>query len=247
MRYVPGVTSVKRFIPVWMLTAAIAVPSMAQDYAQFSKQCYGGGGPDQTIVACTAVISAGLAEKNDLAAAFKSRGSAYDAKTQYDKAIEDYDRAIAINPNDADIFNDRGTSQRALGHYDLAIADFDRATAINPSNASALSNRCFAKAVAGQAEQSLVDCDQSLRLRPKDPDALASRGFAYVKLGRYVEALADYNAEIEISPGNAYSLYGRGIAKRMTDDVPGGDADIAAAAAINPHIADEMAKFDIRP
>ena len=30
-------------------------------------------------------------------------------------------------------------------------------------------------------------------------------------------------------------------------DAPGGDVDIAAAVAINPHIAEEMAKFDIRP
>jgi tetratricopeptide (TPR) repeat protein len=237
---------VKLALLAWVLIA-IGVPAPAQDYAQFSKQCYGGGGPDQTIIACSAVIAAGLAEKDDLAAAFKSRGSAYDAKRQYEKAIEDYDRAVAINPTDADTFNNRGTSQRSLGHYDLAIADFDKATAINPSNASALSNRCFAKAVAGQAEQALDDCDLSLRLRPKDADALASRGFTYVKLGRYAEAIADYTEEAAISPGNAYSLYGRGIAKRMTGDAPGGDADIAAAVVINAHIADEMAKFDIRP
>ena len=237
----------KRLVLVGTLSGLIALPAMAQDYAQFSKQCYGSGGPDQTIIACTAVIAAGLAEKDDLAAAFKSRGSAYDAKHQYEKAIDDYDRAVAINSTDADTFNNRGTSQRSLGHYDRAIADFDKATAINPSNASALSNRCFAKAVAGQAEQALDDCNLSLRLRSKDADALASRGFTYVKLGRYADAIADYTEEAVVSPGNAYSLYGRGIAKRMTGDAPGGDVDIAAAVAINPHIAEEMAKFDIRP
>ncbi len=69
----------------------------------------------------------------------------------------------------------------------------------------------------------------------------------HLKLARYADAIADYNAETEISPGIAYSLYGRGVTKRMTGDAPGGDADIAAAVVINSKIADELAKFDIRP
>ena len=38
-------------------------------------------------------------------------------------------------------------------------------------------------------------------------------------------------------------MYGRGLAKRKKGDQAGGDADIAAARAIQADIADEYAKY----
>lgn len=235
-----------RTIFAGVLSAAIGVPALAQDYEQLSKRCYEDGSPDQTINACSTVIEAGRVGRKDLATAFKNRGNAYDDKGQYDRAIEDYDHAIAINPDDADAFNNRGTSRRAMGQYDLAIQDYDQAIRLVPNNAMALNNRCLAKALAGQLQQGLADCNESLRLRPGDPNTLSSRGLMYLKLRRYEAAIADYDAALRINPGNPYSLFGRGFAKRMKGNLSGGDADIAAAKAMKSDIADEMAKLGLQ-
>ena len=236
-----------RAILAWVLSAAMGVPALAQDYEQLSKRCYENPSPEQTIEACTIVITSGRVNMEDLATAFKNRGNAYDDKGQNDLAIEDYDHAIAINPNDADALNNRGTSYRAKGKYDLAVLDYDQAIKLIPNNAKALSNRCFAKALADRLEQGLADCNESLRLRPGDANTLASRGFAYLKLKRYEAALADYDAALLIYPGNPYTLFGRGMAKRMTGNPSGGDADIVAAKATKPDIAAEMAKLGVQP
>jgi tetratricopeptide (TPR) repeat protein len=228
-----------------VLSAAIGLPALAEDYEQINKRCYESDKPDQTIEACSTVIASGRVDSEDLATAFKNRGNAYDDKGQYDLAIQDYDHAIATNPNDADAFNNRGTSYRARGQYDLAIQDYDQAIRLIPNNAKALNNRCFAKALAGQLEQGLADCNESIRLRPRNANTLASRGFIYLKLKRYDAAIADYDAEWRISPGNPYSLFGRGMAKRMKGNLSGGDADIAAAKAIKADIADKMAKLGV--
>jgi tetratricopeptide (TPR) repeat protein len=53
-------------------------------------------------------IAGGDVNSIDLAAAFKSRGGAYDDLGHYDSAIDDYGHTIAINPADGDAFNDRG-------------------------------------------------------------------------------------------------------------------------------------------
>jgi len=232
-----------------LLTASIgaSASALAQDDSSFSRTCYGAGNPEQTIKACSSVIAGGLAQSDDLGAAFKLRGNAYDDVGEYDSAIEDYGRAIAINPRDAGVFNDRGTTYRAKGQYELSILDYDRALALNPQSAMALSNRCFAKAVMGRPEEALVDCNESLRLRPGDSSTLASRGFAFLKLGRSKSAIADYDAQIRASPGNPYALFGRGIGKRLTGDIPGGNADLAAAKTIDSGIEEEMAKLGVRP
>ena len=44
----------------------------------------------------------------------------------------------------------------------------------------------------------------------------------------------------------AGSLYGRGIAKLKKGDATGGNADIAAAKAIRPEIADEFARYGVQ-
>lgn len=230
----------------WVLSATIGLTALAQGYDQFSKKCYEDDNPDRAIEACSAVISAGVVDRQDLATAFKNRGNAYDDKGQYDRAIQDYDHAIAINPDDGNAFNNRGTSHRARGQYDLAIQDYDQAIGLLPNNAMTLNNRCFAKALASQLEQGLADCNESLRLRPGDANTLASRGFAYLKLKRYDAAIADYDAELRINPANPYSLFGRGMAKRMTGNLSDGDADISAAKAIKVDIADQMAKLGMQ-
>jgi tetratricopeptide (TPR) repeat protein len=229
------------------LAALIGGPALAQtsDEPDFNRKCYGSAIPDQTIEACTAIIAGGLVNAMDLGAAFKYRGTAYDDLGQYDKAIADYGHAIAINPGDADVLNDRGTSYSALGNYEHAIRDFDRALSLNRTNAMVLSNRCFAEAVVNRLEEALADCNESLRLRPANANTFASRGFANLKLGRWAAAIADYDEEIRIYPGNPYSLFGRSIAKRRSGDVLQGKADMAAARAIAPDIAETMAKLGV--
>ena len=230
----------------WMLPASIVAPALGEDLGPYNKGCYENYGSYETIQACSAVIAGGLVTKEDLATAFRNRANAYDDQGQFNRAIDDYDHAIAINPSDAASYNDRGTAHREKGQYDLAIEDYDRAISLSPNNAMALNNRCFAKAVVGQLDQALADCNSSLRLRPNNANTLASRGFTYLKLERYEAAIADYDAELRINPENPYTLFGRGIAKRMKGSSSGGDADIAAATAITSDIADEMAKLGVQ-
>jgi Flp pilus assembly protein TadD len=42
-------------------------------------------------------------------------------------AIADYDEAIRLNPQDADVYQNRGIARRALGNVAGAIADYDQA------------------------------------------------------------------------------------------------------------------------
>jgi tetratricopeptide (TPR) repeat protein len=219
----------------------------AQGYEAFYRKCYEDAASEQVIISCTAVISRGLVDRNDLATAYKNRGNAYDDKGQYEQALEDYARAVETNPQDAEAFNSRGTTYIALERYRLAVDDFDQAIRINPSSPVALGNRCFAKAVLGELEQALSDCNEALRIKRKYPAAYASRAITYLKLKRYDDAIADYTALLKTQPENPYALFGRGVARRMKGDVRGGDGDVAAAASIKPDIAEHMARRGIAP
>ena len=61
------------------------------------------------------------------------RGRACLNKGKYDDAIEDYDKAIALAPNDAIAYYNRGVAYYEKGDKEQAIADFRKALEINPS------------------------------------------------------------------------------------------------------------------
>jgi tetratricopeptide (TPR) repeat protein len=62
-----------------------------------------------------------------LAGAYTNRGDAYNHKGQYDRAIEDYNKAIQLNPNLAVAYNNRGVAYADKGQYGKAISDFQKA------------------------------------------------------------------------------------------------------------------------
>jgi tetratricopeptide (TPR) repeat protein len=85
-----------------------------------------------------------------------------------------------------------------------------------------------------------------LRIRPNSAFILDSRGFTYLKKGSLDAAIADYDAALGIDSKKANSLYRRGVAKRLKGDIAGGEADVAAAQAISPIVADAMALVGLR-
>jgi tetratricopeptide (TPR) repeat protein len=51
------------------------------------------------------------------------RGNAYYKKSQYDRAISDYNKAIEINPKYALVYNNRGLAYYGKSEYDRACSD----------------------------------------------------------------------------------------------------------------------------
>jgi tetratricopeptide (TPR) repeat protein len=204
--------------------------------------------PEQTIEGCTTIIKSDRATPDKPLDAFMLRGFAYYKKHDYARAIEDYSEAIRMEPGNAMAYNARGAAYRAMGDYDHAIQDYDYAIRLKPDYAKALNARCWARAIAGRDLQiALADCDRSLVLRPNVAETLDSRAFVYFRLGQFDRAIADDTAALAIEPRFAGARYVRGLAKRHAGDVIGGDADVAAARAIDPTIAETYAKYGVGP
>ena len=71
---------------------------------------------------------------------FRNRGRCYVVKQLYDQAIEDYSRAIQLDPADARVFWIEYAYARR-GMHKLAVSDFDQAIARDPKNTNFLWSR----------------------------------------------------------------------------------------------------------
>jgi hypothetical protein len=58
-------------------------------------------------------------------------------------------------------------------------------------------------------------------------------------------ALADFSSALRLDPKLANSLYGRGFAKLKLGDASGGNADMAAATAIEQNIPAKFVRYGL--
>ncbi|MEW6528449.1 MAG: tetratricopeptide repeat protein [Candidatus Micrarchaeota archaeon] len=61
-------------------------------------------------------------------------------KGNYDSAIQEYTKAIELNPKNADAYFNRGLCYEKQGKYDLAIQDYKKTIKLNPENLEAQNN-----------------------------------------------------------------------------------------------------------
>lgn len=76
---------------------------------------------------------------------------------------------------------------------------------------------------------------------------LDSRGLVHLRLGQNDAAIDDYDEALRRRPKTDWSLYGRGLAKQRMGQRAEGDADIAAALALNPGMSAEFKRYGIIP
>ena len=83
---------------------------------------------------------------------------------QYEAAIDDYNRAIRLKPDNAGAYMNRGTVKSELGQYEAAIDDYNQAIRIKPDFVKAYMNRGVAKKKIGVIEEAKADFQIALEL-----------------------------------------------------------------------------------
>ena len=92
--------------------------------------------------------------------------------------IEDYTKAIELNPNDANAYNERGVLHYAIDKYPEAIADYTKAIEINPKYVFAYFNRGLIYQDLKKYEEAIADYTKAIELDP-DKWSAASLTDAY--------------------------------------------------------------------
>ena len=138
--------------------------------------------PDLALQYCSRAIQSGQLSTGNLAGTFYNRGNAYGRKGDYDRAIQDYDQAIRLNPNYANAFNNRGNAYRNKQDYDRALADYEAAARIDPKVARhrSMGHSLF---YLGRIVESAKVMEQAVKAAPQDMYAIFWRYMAQAKSG----------------------------------------------------------------
>ena len=162
-----------------------------------------GSGLDAQIDGCTIIINSRAATPRSLAIAYNNRGNAHYRMGQHDLAIQDYNRAVEIDPGHASAFNNRGVVYRKKGEYERAIADFDLSILINPNYAGAFGNRADTYRAMRDFGRAIRDFDEAIRIQPTLNGLSNGRCWVRAILGDLISALADCDQALQLEPNVA--------------------------------------------
>ena len=98
--------------------------------------------------------------------AYFNRGSVYARLGQYQRALEDFNKAISLKPTkDVNLFyNNRGVAYLKLGQYQMAIDDFSKSIGLKPDDADAYNNRASCYLILGNREPGCRDAQKACSL-----------------------------------------------------------------------------------
>ncbi len=169
---------------------------------------------------------------------YNNRGQAFDKLKQYDKAIDDYDMAIAVDPTSEEALNNRGVTYRKMGMIDKALADFNAAIGLNPSFYQAYNNRAYAFGLLGEVDKALDDYDHALALNPSYFQAYNNRGLMYDRMGLADKAIEDFNRTISLNPSSELAYFNLGILYGKMGKYDSALLNFDATLSLRPDFAD---------
>ena len=91
------------------------------------------------------------------------RGNVYGRLGQLEKAAQDYEEAIRLDPKFTEAYFNRGLNYRELGQIDKAMADYSEAIKLNPRFAPAYISRAASFARRGEFAKANADYDGAFR------------------------------------------------------------------------------------
>ena len=162
------------------------------------------------------------------------RGLAYNKKTLFPLAIEDFSKAIMYQPNYPSAYASRGFSYYEMGQQDAAIADYTKSISLDPSYAVTFFKRGVSYQKKGDNAKALEDYTEAIRLRPGYVSALNNRGNIYIRKGEYEKALADLNEAIRLDPKYVYGYKSRAFLYERMGDKDRAAADRAKVKELDP-------------
>ncbi|HTB62159.1 MAG TPA: tetratricopeptide repeat protein, partial [Opitutales bacterium] len=160
-----------------------------------------------------------------------------DKQGDFDGALAEYDHALELEPQNAEVFVNRGAAKDIHQDFTGALADFNHALEINPQYADAYAYRAVAENGLKDYAHATADNSHALELDPFNFNACLNLAISKNNNQDYAGAIDLYNRAIAIDSTNPTAYIDRAEAKISAKDNAGAMADFAHALELDPHDA----------
>lgn len=151
-------------------------------------------------------------------------------KKDYLRALENFEKAVELNPELPEAYYFRGRVQldREKGE-----ADFTKAIELKSDYAEAYFQRGLGRDLGGKSQLALTDYNRAIELNPRFIDAYMTRAVLYLLDNKGKLAIDDYTRVIELKP-DGESYYVRGNAYLEIGEYAKAVVDLTRSIKLNP-------------
>jgi tetratricopeptide (TPR) repeat protein len=170
--------------------------------------------------------------------AFLSRGVLLATrKRAFERAIEDFNKVLVLEPNNVQALVRRGDTYSQLGETARALADLDRAISLAPQSTLAYFYRGLVHSRMNMNVAALADYNAALERNPRNVEALTSRAAIHSLNSRMAFAIQDLDAAVAIAKENPHVYFNRGFAYFAQGQYQKAIDDYTTAISLDPDFA----------
>ncbi len=200
----------------------------------------GGGGGEEEPPAPTSVppTSAPAATPTLSAGDHVARGMEYYAQGELAQAIAELEKAIELDPNNAEAHRNLGTAYGEQGKWEQAAAAYEKAIELAPDFGEAYGDMAGAYFYVGKLAEATAAGEKGIELAPDYATAYNNLGIVYASQGQLDASLGLFEKAIELTPNDASAHYNLGFAYENLERLDDAIAEYQKAARVDPNYVD---------
>jgi tetratricopeptide (TPR) repeat protein len=179
-----------------------------------------------------------LAKNPDCWIGHNNLGNALIQKGRLDEAVDQFLKAVEINPHYAKAYYNLGLALFQKGQLDDAVAQYQKAVEINPNDVEAYYNLGLALFQKGQLDDAVAQYQKAVEINPNYAEAHSNLGNALFQKGQLDEAVDQFQKAVEINPNFAEAHYNLGNTLVQMGHLDEAVNQFLKAAEINPNFAE---------
>ena len=138
---------------------------------------------------------------------YNIQGASNAGLKNFEAAIANYERAIALNPNYAAAHNNMGNVLKDIGQLEKAVEAYGKAIELKPHDAEVLNNLGAALKDQGKFKESILTYERAIEINPDDPEIHTNMGHTQKEQGSLQLALNSYKKAVSLKPNFLEGYY----------------------------------------
>jgi len=170
------------------------------------REQYAGVPAAETLPPARAAVDRALQLDDSLAEAHTTSAAIYDREWRWGEAEQEYQRAIALNPNYATSHHWYSIHLRQRGRMEESLREIMVAQKLDPLSPIIGNNVAIMHLIANDLNAALAQCQRIIEIDPNYPEAHDILSLIYLKQGRKAEAVASSEKAVELGGRSAFHL-----------------------------------------
>lgn len=135
-------------------------------------------------------------------------GDLYGRRKDYRRSIEEYEKALKLNPYYGDVYNNLANTYAQMGQTEKAIETYEKALALNPRLWQTHQNIATLYINSKEFDRAIAEIQKALQIVPNNAKVWTNLGITFAAAGQLDKAIEAFNHALKLNPNEKGAVEG---------------------------------------